>query len=201
MSLCPFYFGHCVVCPSIYGFWLPRWYLQTFFLQYVLSYCAIFFARFIVIQRLMIIAGTIYLLRCLCVMSTAIPMPQKTYDCTRLVCIIFREQSTSYGVSVLCLRQYQCLRRRMTVHVWYVLCFGNNPPLTVSLCYVYGNTNASEDVWLYTFGMYYISGTIHLLPCFCVIFTAILMPQKKYTLGMYYYEEVPFRKISILYNL
>jgi hypothetical protein len=23
-------FGHCVVCPSIYGFWLPLWYLQTF---------------------------------------------------------------------------------------------------------------------------------------------------------------------------
>ena len=21
--------GHCVVCPSIYGFWLPLWYLQT----------------------------------------------------------------------------------------------------------------------------------------------------------------------------
>jgi hypothetical protein len=27
---CPFSFGHCVVCPStIYGFWLPLWYLQT----------------------------------------------------------------------------------------------------------------------------------------------------------------------------
>ena len=25
--VCPF--GHCVVCPSIYGFWLPLWYLQT----------------------------------------------------------------------------------------------------------------------------------------------------------------------------
>jgi len=22
-------FGQCVVCPSIYGFWLPLWYLQT----------------------------------------------------------------------------------------------------------------------------------------------------------------------------
>jgi hypothetical protein len=28
-SFCPFYFGHCVVCPSIYRFWLPLWYLQT----------------------------------------------------------------------------------------------------------------------------------------------------------------------------
>ena len=57
-----------------------------------------------------------------------------------------REQSTSYGVFVLCLQQYQCLRRRMTVHVWYVLYFGNNPPLTVFLCYIYGNPNASEEV-------------------------------------------------------
>ena len=24
-----FSFGHCVVCSSIYGFWLPLWYLQT----------------------------------------------------------------------------------------------------------------------------------------------------------------------------
>jgi len=29
-SFCPFYFGHCVVCSSsIYGFWLPLWYLQS----------------------------------------------------------------------------------------------------------------------------------------------------------------------------
>ena len=28
LSFCPFC-GHCVVCPSIYGFWLPLWYLQT----------------------------------------------------------------------------------------------------------------------------------------------------------------------------
>jgi hypothetical protein len=28
--LCVFLsFGHCIVCPSTYGFWLPRWYLQT----------------------------------------------------------------------------------------------------------------------------------------------------------------------------
>ena len=24
-----FFFGHCVVCSSIYGLWLPLWYLQT----------------------------------------------------------------------------------------------------------------------------------------------------------------------------
>ena len=29
--LLPFSFCHCIVCPSsIYGFWLPLWYLQTF---------------------------------------------------------------------------------------------------------------------------------------------------------------------------
>jgi hypothetical protein len=31
ISLCSFSFGHCIVCPSsIYSFWLPLWYLQTF---------------------------------------------------------------------------------------------------------------------------------------------------------------------------
>ena len=29
LSFCTFSFGHFVVCPSIYGFWLPLWYLQT----------------------------------------------------------------------------------------------------------------------------------------------------------------------------
>ena len=27
--ICPFSFGHCFVCTSAYGFWLPLWYLQT----------------------------------------------------------------------------------------------------------------------------------------------------------------------------
>ena len=31
LSFCNFSFGHCVVCPSIYGFWLPLWYLQALF--------------------------------------------------------------------------------------------------------------------------------------------------------------------------
>jgi hypothetical protein len=38
---CPFSFGHCVVCPSIYVFWLPLWDLQTLldtnFKQYSLN--------------------------------------------------------------------------------------------------------------------------------------------------------------------
>jgi hypothetical protein len=29
LSFCPFSFIYCVVCPSIYGFRLPLWYLQT----------------------------------------------------------------------------------------------------------------------------------------------------------------------------
>ena len=29
IAVCPFSFGHCIVYPSIYGFWLPLWYLQT----------------------------------------------------------------------------------------------------------------------------------------------------------------------------
>jgi hypothetical protein len=29
LSFCIFSFGHCFVCPSIYGFWLLLWYLQT----------------------------------------------------------------------------------------------------------------------------------------------------------------------------
>ena len=34
LSFCPLSFGHCVVCSSsIYGFWLPIWYLQTLLTQ------------------------------------------------------------------------------------------------------------------------------------------------------------------------
>ena len=29
LSLCIFSFGHCVVCPSVYGFWFPLWHLNT----------------------------------------------------------------------------------------------------------------------------------------------------------------------------
>jgi hypothetical protein len=31
-------FGHCVVCPSIYGFWLPLWYLLAIVLSVLLPY-------------------------------------------------------------------------------------------------------------------------------------------------------------------
>ena len=29
LSFCTFSFGHCVVCSSMYGFWLPLWYFRT----------------------------------------------------------------------------------------------------------------------------------------------------------------------------
>ena len=29
LSFCTFSFGHCVVCSSIYEFWLPLWYAQS----------------------------------------------------------------------------------------------------------------------------------------------------------------------------
>jgi hypothetical protein len=39
LSLCTFSFGHCVVCPSsIYGFWLPLWYLLAIVLSVLPRY-------------------------------------------------------------------------------------------------------------------------------------------------------------------
>lgn len=29
----PFSFGHCIVCPSMYGFGPPLWYIQTFIVR------------------------------------------------------------------------------------------------------------------------------------------------------------------------
>ena len=38
LSFFPFPFGHYVVCPSsIYGFWLPLWYLPTFYIIFFSS--------------------------------------------------------------------------------------------------------------------------------------------------------------------
>jgi hypothetical protein len=35
LTICTFSFGHCFVCSSsIYGFWLPLWYLQTLLSEY-----------------------------------------------------------------------------------------------------------------------------------------------------------------------
>ena len=41
LSFCTFSFCHCVVCSSIYGFWLPIWYIQT------LLYSIVFYSRVI----------------------------------------------------------------------------------------------------------------------------------------------------------
>ena len=43
LSFCLFSFGHCVVCPSIYGYWLPRWYLQILLATIAqITHCSIF---------------------------------------------------------------------------------------------------------------------------------------------------------------
>ena len=42
LSFCTFSFGHCVVCSSsIYGFWLPFWYLQTLLIILESKYCVL----------------------------------------------------------------------------------------------------------------------------------------------------------------
>ena len=50
--LLPFFFCHCIVCPSIYGFWLPLWYLQASvcpFALFLLSlYCLSFYLRLLI---------------------------------------------------------------------------------------------------------------------------------------------------------
>jgi hypothetical protein len=50
--LLPFSFCHCIVCPSIYGFWLPLWYLQASlcpFALFLLSlYCLSFYLRLLI---------------------------------------------------------------------------------------------------------------------------------------------------------
>lgn len=41
--------------------------------------------RWVVLRRTMVIAGSIYLLRCICVTVTNLPMPEKHYNCDRMV--------------------------------------------------------------------------------------------------------------------
>jgi hypothetical protein len=49
LSFCTFSFGHCVVCSSIYRFWLPLWYLEhLLFINYL------FFSKTLDIQYLYI---------------------------------------------------------------------------------------------------------------------------------------------------
>jgi hypothetical protein len=43
LSFCTFSLGHCVVCSSsIYGFWLPLWYLQTLLMIHFMEYISNF---------------------------------------------------------------------------------------------------------------------------------------------------------------
>ena len=45
LSTCLFSFGHCIVCPSTYGFWLPLWYLQSLLNTSVHGRMYIFFSN------------------------------------------------------------------------------------------------------------------------------------------------------------
>ena len=43
LSFCTFSFGHCVFCPaSIYGLWIPLWYLQTLLNILLYFHCLVF---------------------------------------------------------------------------------------------------------------------------------------------------------------
>jgi hypothetical protein len=50
--LLPFFVCHCIVCPSIYGFWLPLWYLQASLCPFALFrlslYCLSFYLRLLI---------------------------------------------------------------------------------------------------------------------------------------------------------
>jgi hypothetical protein len=38
LSFCHFFVGHCIICPSIYGYWLLLWYLLTFLVNSEIKY-------------------------------------------------------------------------------------------------------------------------------------------------------------------
>jgi hypothetical protein len=45
-----FYFGHCIVCPLIYSFRLPIWYLQTLLSMWHVLFCPLCFLSFFDLQ-------------------------------------------------------------------------------------------------------------------------------------------------------
>ena len=52
--LLSFSIGHCVVCPSVCGFWLPLWYLQTLLTVYTNQYrCCIWLISTLIFIRLL----------------------------------------------------------------------------------------------------------------------------------------------------
>jgi hypothetical protein len=54
LSLCTFSEGHCIVCPSIYGFGLPLWHLETFGHYIVCSLTYAFWLPFGILKVLII---------------------------------------------------------------------------------------------------------------------------------------------------
>jgi hypothetical protein len=49
---CPFVLFHCVVCSSsIYGFWLPLWYLQTFLTYYFMTVRTVWYILFFILWQ------------------------------------------------------------------------------------------------------------------------------------------------------
>jgi hypothetical protein len=59
MFFCIFYIGHCVVCSSsIYGFWLPLWYLQTLLVtsQVLMTFIVWNFVYFVIHRKYCYIA-------------------------------------------------------------------------------------------------------------------------------------------------
>jgi len=64
LSFCTFSFGYCVVCSSsIYGFWLPLWYLQTLLIlpraRIAYMFCSTWNLTFIVYFRSSPVMGTL----------------------------------------------------------------------------------------------------------------------------------------------
>jgi len=52
LFFCTFSFGHCVVCSSsIYGFWLPLWYLQTLLISCLLRRQISIFRQYLVVSN------------------------------------------------------------------------------------------------------------------------------------------------------
>ena len=104
-SFCPFSFDHCVVCSSsIYGFWLPLWYLQTL-LPSILIYNFIFtitYRRNGVLIDLTVLRQTFFVGKYglfLCILSFTI-----YHTCLNQICLILLwhviPASPAYGVHI-----------------------------------------------------------------------------------------------------
>ncbi|CAC5368023.1 SAMD8 [Mytilus coruscus] len=56
-----------------------------FFIILGLAFLVFHKYRFLIIQRVLVSGGTVYIFRSICVMSTSLPIPQYHYDCQRLL--------------------------------------------------------------------------------------------------------------------